>query len=469
MELDALMLSRIQFAFTISFHIIFPAFTIGLASWLALLEFNWLRTRQPIYRSLYNFWVKVFAVSFGLGVVSGLVMSYQFGTNWSGYSDFGGDVLGPLIGYEVITAFFLEASFLGIMLFGWSRVGDRLHFLATCLVALGTLISAFWILSANSFMQTPAGYEIIDGRLAPANWVEIIFNPSFPYRFAHMVTAAYLTTAFAVAGLSAWMILRHRIGEGARRSLSMAMWAALFLAPLQLVLGDLHGLNTSVHQPAKLAAMEAHWENEGDEAVPLVLFAIPDREAERNRYEIAVPMLGSLIIKHSTTEQFPGLKEFPEDERPPIMIPFFAFRIMVGIGLAMIGMAAWSLFLRFRGRLSDNRAFLTACVAMLPSGFIAVLCGWFTTEVGRQPWVIYGLLRTEDALSPVSAGTVGFSLIAFIIAYAAIFGAGTYYLFKLMAAGPQPYETQPDDRTRTAKRPMSASDEPVDGGERGEA
>ncbi len=469
MELDALMLSRIQFAFTISFHIIFPAFTIGLASWLALLEFNWLRTRQPIYRSLYNFWVKVFAVSFGLGVVSGLVMSYQFGTNWSGYSDFGGDVLGPLIGYEVITAFFLEASFLGIMLFGWSRVGDRLHFLATCLVALGTLISAFWILSANSFMQTPAGYEIIDGRLAPANWAQIVFNPSFPYRFAHMVTAAYLTTAFAVAGLSAWMILRHRIGEGARRSLSMAMWLALFLAPLQLVIGDLHGLNTAEHQPAKIAAMEAHWENHEGEGAPLVLFAIPDREKERNRYEVAIPNLGSFIITHEWDGQFPGLKDFPEDERPPLLIPFFAFRIMVGIGLLMITVAAWGLVQRFRKRMFESKAFLVMCVAMLPSGFIAVLAGWFTTEVGRQPWVIYGLLRTADALSPVSAGTVGFSLIAFIVAYTAIFGAGTYYLFKLMASGPQPYEEQPDDKTRTAKRPMSAADEPMDGGERGEA
>src|SRR4051812_10345391 len=309
MEFDALLLSRIQFAFTLSFHIIFPAFTIGLASWLAALEFNWLRTDQPIYRNLYRFWVKVFAVSFGLGVVSGIVMSYQFGTNWSRFSEFAGNVVGPLIAYEVITAFFLEAAFLGIMLFGWEKVGDRLHFFATCMVALGTLFSAFWILSANSWMQTPAGHAIENGIAVPVDWWRIVFNPSFPNRFAHMVMAAYLTTAFAVAGMSAWMILRARAEpaekvEGARRSLSMAMWFAAIFAPVQIVLGDLHGLNVLKEQPAKLSAIEANWETRA--GALLILFAWPDGVGETNHYEIAIPKLGSYIVARDFGGTVPG-------------------------------------------------------------------------------------------------------------------------------------------------------------------
>ena len=473
MEFDALFLSRLQFAFTIAFHIIFPAFTIGLASWLAALEFQSLRTGEPIYRNLYRFWVKVFAVSFGLGVVSGIVMSYQIGTNWSRFSEFAGNVVGPLIAYEVITAFFLEAAFLGIMLFGWERVGDRLHFLATCMVALGTLFSAFWILSANSWMQTPAGHAIENGIAVPVDWWRIVFNPSFPNRFAHMVMACYLTTAFAVAGMSAWMILRARAEppekvEGARRSLSMALWFAAIFAPVQIVLGDLHGLNVLREQPTKLAAIEANWTRRA--AAPLVLFAWPDEKAEENRYELAIPTLGSYILTHDFSGVVPGLKDVPPDLRPPVWPVFFSFRIMVAIGFAMLGLGLWSLWLRWRGGLFENRWFLYAAMLMTPSGFGAVLFGWFTAEIGRQPFVVYGLLRTADAVSPVTRGAVLGSLITFVVVYAFIFGFGSYYLAKLLRKGPEPLEEAVrgadfgDRADKKAKRPLSVPDEGLGGG-----
>jgi cytochrome d ubiquinol oxidase subunit I len=473
MELDALFLSRVQFAFTISFHIIFPSFTIGLASWLAALEFQWLRTGQPIYRNLFRFWVKVFAVSFGLGVVSGIVMSYQFGTNWSRFSEFAGNVVGPLIAYEVITAFFLEAAFLGIVLFGWEKVGDRLHFLATCMVALGTLLSAFWILSANSWMQTPAGHEIQNGIAVPVDWWRIVFNPSFPNRFAHMVMACYLTTAFAVAGMSAWMILRAREEppekvEGARRSLSMALWFAAVFAPVQIVLGDLHGLNVLKEQPTKLSAIEANWETRA--GAPLVLFAWPDEKAEENRYEVAIPKLGSYILTHDLGGVVPGLKDVPPDRRPPVWPVFFAFRIMVAIGFAMLGLALWSLWLRRKGGLFENRWFLNAAMLMTPSGFGAILFGWYTAEIGRQPYVVYGLLRTADAVSPVTKGAVTASLITFVVVYAFVFGFGSYYLAKLLRKGPEPLEEAVrgadlgDRPDKKAKRPLSVPNESLSGG-----
>jgi len=473
MEFDALFLSRLQFAFTIAFHIIFPAFTIGLASWLTALEFQSLRTGKPIYRNLYRFWVKVFAVSFGLGVVSGIVMSYQIGTNWSRFSEFAGNVVGPLIAYEVITAFFLEAAFLGIMLFGWERVGDRLHFLATCMVALGTLFSAFWILSANSWMQTPAGHAIENGIAVPVDWWRIVFNPSFPNRFSHMVMACYLTTAFAVAGMSAWMILRARAEppekvEGARRSLSMALWFAAIFAPVQIVLGDLHGLNVLKEQPTKLAAIEANWTRRA--AAPLVLFAWPDEKAEENRYELAIPTLGSYILTHDFSGVVPGLKDVPPDLRPPVWPVFFSFRIMVAIGFAMLALGLWSLWLRWRGGLFENRWFLYAAMLMTPSGFGAVLFGWFTAEIGRQPFVVYGLLRTADAVSPVTRGAVLGSLITFVVVYAFIFGFGSYYLAKLLRKGPEPLEEAVrgadfgDRADKKAKRPLSVPDEGLGGG-----
>jgi cytochrome bd ubiquinol oxidase subunit I len=468
MEFDALMLSRIQFAFTIAFHIIFPAFTIGLASWLMALEFNWLRTGNPLYRNLFRFWVKVFAVSFGLGVVSGIVMSYQFGTNWSRFSEFTGNVLGPVIAYEVFTAFFLEAAFLGIMLFGWERVGDRLHFFATCMVALGTLSSAFWILSANSWMQTPDGFAIENGKAVPVDWFRVIFNPSFPLRYAHMVMGCYLTTAFAVAGMSAWMLLRHPHDApeaklaGARRSLSMALWFAAIFVPIQIVIGDLHGLGVLKYQPTKLAAIEGNWDRMAN--MPLRLFALPDEAAETNRYEIAIPKIGSWVLTHAFDGVVPGLKEVPPDQRPPVWPVFFSFRIMVGIGFAMLGLGLWSIYLRWKGTLYSNRHFLTAAMLMTPSGFGAVLFGWFTAEIGRQPYVVYGHLRTADAVSPVSAEAVAGSLATFVVVYAFVFGFGSYYLAKLLRRGPDPIEEiRGEDLGKKPKRPFSLPDEGLEG------
>jgi cytochrome bd ubiquinol oxidase subunit I len=472
MDLDALMLSRIQFAFTVAFHIIFPAFTIGLASWLAALEFNWLRTRNPLYRNLFKFWVKVFAVSFGLGVVSGIVMSFQFGTNWSRFSEFAGNIIGPLIQYEVITAFFLEAAFLGIMLFGWERVGDRLHFFATCMVAIGTLMSAFWILSANSWMQTPAGFRIENGVAVPEDWLAIIFNPSFPYRYAHMVMGCYLTTAFAVAGMSAWMILRQAKEppekvQGARLSMSMALWFAAIFVPVQIVIGDLHGLGVLKYQPTKLAAMEGNWERMDN--MPLRLFAIPDEANETNHYEIGIPKIGSWVLTHAYDGVVPGLKDVPRDQRPPVWPVFFSFRVMVGIGLLMLCLAFWSLWLRWKGTLYTNRWFLRAAMLMTPSGFGAVLFGWFTAEIGRQPYVVYGVMRTADAVSPVTAGAVATSLTAFVVVYTFIFGFGSYYLAKLLRKGPEPLEEAVrgadfDDRIdKMPKRPLSAATESLEG------
>lgn len=468
MEFDALMLSRIQFGFTVAFHIIFPAFTIGLASWLAALEFNWLRTGNYIYRNLFRFWVKVFAVSFGLGVVSGIVMSYQFGTNWSRFSEFTGNVLGPVIAYEVITAFFLEAAFLGIMLFGWERVGDRLHFFATCMVALGTLISAFWILSANSWMQTPDGFAIENGKAVPVDWFKIVFNPSFPLRYAHMVLGCYLTTAFAVAGMSAWMLLRHPHDapeaklEGSRRSMSMALWFATIFVPVQIIIGDLHGLGVLKYQPTKLAAIEGNWERQAN--MPLRLFAIPDQEAETNHYEIGIPKIGSWVLTHAFDGVVPGLKDVPPDERPPVLPVFFSFRIMVAIGFAMLGIGLWSLYLRWKRTLYINRLFLTAAMLMTPSGFGAVLFGWFTAEIGRQPYVVYGHLRTADAVSPVAAGAVTASLATFVVVYAFVFGFGSYYLAKLLRRGPDPVEDiRDEDLSKKPKRPFSVPDEGLEG------
>ncbi len=461
--MDALTLARTQFAFSMAFHILFPAFTIGLASWLASLELRWLRTHDMRYRNLYRFWVKVFALSFGLGVVSGIPMSYQFGTNWSGYADFGGNVLGPLIGYEVVTAFFLEASFLGIMLFGWEKVGDKLHFVATCMVAFGTLLSAFWILSANSWMQTPVGYAIEHGVAVPVDWWRIVFSPSLPTRFAHMVMAAYLTTGLAVAGMSALMLIRaRRQGHsadrlwGARTSLSGALWFVAIFAPVQAFLGDQQGLAVLKYQPTKLAAIEGSWS--AGVSKPLVLFAWPDEKAERNRYEVAIPRLGSLILTHSLGGRVPGLKDVAPDRRPPVLPVFFAFRAMVALGMAMIGLGLWSLWLRARRRLFDSPWFLWACLLMTPAGFAAVLLGWVTAEVGRQPWVIYGLLRTADAVSPVPAAAVGASLAAFVVTYAIMFGAGTWFLLKILLRGPDADVGVPvDTPAGKPKRPMSAT------------
>jgi len=458
MELDPVLLARIQFAFTVSFHILFPAFTIGLASWIVVLEACWLWTKRRVFLQISEYWTKIFAVSFGMGVVSGIVMSYQFGTNWSRYSDIGGNILGPLINYEVVTAFFLEATFLGILLFGRRRVHPRIHFLAACMVALGTLMSAFWILSANSFMQTPAGYEIRDGRLFPTDWWAIVFNPSFPYRYFHMVIACYLTTAFVVSGVCAWHLLRARFREHARIGLSMGMGLISVLAPVQILVGDLTGLNTLEHQPTKLAAIEGHWET--TKGAPLILFAWPDQEREMNHFEVAIPKLGSLILTHEWEGEIKGLKEVPPEERPPVWIVFWSFRLMVGLGLLMLAVGLTSLVLRGRGRLYDTRWFLRIVMACTPIGFAAILLGWITTEVGRQPWVVYGILRTADAVSPSLTGTgVLISLITFFVVYAIVFTAGTYYLIRLFQRGPDEHVPPAEPQFGHPKRPLSAADE----------
>ncbi len=436
-DLDPVLLARIQFAFTISFHILFPAFTIGLASWLAVLEWRWLKTGNEVYADVYRMWVKIFAVTFGMGVVSGVLMPFQFGTNWSRFVDAGGNIIGPLLAYEVLTAFFLEASFLGIMLFGWNRVSPKMHFASTVIVAVGTVISAFWILSVNSWMQTPQGFRVgADGLLHPTSWFEIIFNPSFPYRFVHMVTAAYLTTAFTVGGIGAYYLWRKRHVAHARVIFGMAMIMAICVAPLQMLLGDMHGLNTFKHQPTKLAAIEGLWETQ--RGAPLVLFALPDQEAETNRYAIEIPLISSLILTHSLDGEVKGLKEWPADERPPVAVVFWAFKVMVGIGTLMAATGLIALILHFKKkRLFDTRWFQLWCMALTPAGFIAVLAGWFVTEVGRQPWIVQGLMRTSDATSPVAGTSLAISLTAFVIIYIFVFGAGSYYILKLIGKGPE--------------------------------
>jgi len=432
---DPVFLARIQFAFTISFHIIFPAFTIGLASWLAVLEWRWLKTGNTVYEEVYRMWVKIFAVTFGMGVVSGVVMSFQFGTNWSVFSDQAGNVLGPLLGYEVLTAFFLEASFLGVMLFGWNRVSPKMHFAATIIVAVGTLISAFWILSANSWMQTPQGYRMgADGLLYPTDWIKIIFNPSFPYRFLHMVTASYLTTAFVVGGIGAYYLWRNRHVKHARVMLGMAMIMAIFVAPIQAVMGDFHGLNTLKHQPAKVAAMEGIWETE--QGAPLKLFGWPDQEEEKTKYAIEIPKLSSLILTHDLNGEVKGLKEWPKDERPSVAWVFWSFRVMVGIGVLMIFTGVTAAILYLRKQLFNKRWFQLWCMAMTPSGFVAVLAGWFVTEIGRQPYIVYGVMRTAETVSPVMGSQVALSLLAFIFSYVFVFGAGSYYILRLIGKGP---------------------------------
>ncbi|HEX3208620.1 MAG TPA: cytochrome ubiquinol oxidase subunit I [Geminicoccaceae bacterium] len=455
MDLDPLLLSRVQFAAAISFHILFPAFTIGLAAWLVVLEARWLATGRAIYLELSEFWTRIFAISFGMGVVSGVVMSFQFGTNWSRLSDAAGNVLGPLLNYEVASAFFLEATFLGILLFGRRRVRPAMHFAAACMVSLGTLLSAFWILSANSWMQTPAGYALKDGVFSVTSWWDVVFNPSFPYRLAHMVTATFLTTAFVVAGVSAWHLLQARIVPHARIGFSMAMGLITLLAPLQILLGDLHGLNTLKHQPAKIAALEGHWQPE--RSAPLILFAWPDQAAATNRFEVAIPKLGSLILTHSLDGEVPGLSQWPPADWPHVPAVFFAFRVMVGLGFLMLGIAVAGLYLRMAGRLYEAGWFHWLAVVCSPIGFVALLAGWVTTEVGRQPWVVYGLMRTADAVTPAITGeAVLGSLAAFVIVYGLIFPVGVYYMIRLVQRGPLAVAPDQELHGRPA-RPLSAT------------
>ena len=433
--LEALDLARIQFAFTVSFHIIFPAITIGLATYLAVLEGLWLKTNQPKYINLFNFWSKIFAVNFGMGVVSGVVMAFQFGTHWSEFSRFAGGITGPLLTYEVTTAFFLEAGFLGVMMFGRNKVSKGMHFFATCMVALGTNISMFWILSSNSWMQTPAGYEIINNQVVPTDWFAVVFNPSFIYRLVHMAIAVFMTTALFIGAVGAWHLLKGDQRPENKTMFSMAMWLLLAAIPLQFFAGDMQGLNTLKHQPMKVAAMEGHWENVGDEPTPLILFAIPDMEQEKNHFEIKIPALASLILTHSLTEQVPALKEVAKEDRPNVPLVFWSFRIMVGLGCLMLLTAVISVYQRKKQTFYTNKNWLRLVIAMGPTGLIAILAGWFVTEVGRQPWVVYGLLRTKDAVSPHSTLHMSISLISFIIVYALVFITGYLYMIKLMKKG----------------------------------
>ncbi len=443
----ALLLARVQFAFTVSFHFIFPSFTIGLASYLAVLEGLWLKTGKDLYLDLFRYWVKIFAIVFAMGVVSGIVMSYQFGTNWSVFSDKAGGVIGPPMAYEVLTAFFLEAGFLGVMLFGMKKVGRKLHFLATCAVAVGTGISAFWILSVNSWMQTPQGFVMSpDGRFLPGeSWLAIIFTPSFPYRLVHTVLAAYLTTAFAVGGVGAWHLLKDKQNPRARTMFSMAMWMAALVAPIQIFAGDQHGLNTEKYQPAKVMAMEGHYQSYPDGA-PFFLFGLPSNEQAKVNFPVAIPKASSLILKHDPNAPMKGLDTIPREDWPPVAIVFWAFRIMVGIGFAMFGLGLWSLVARWRKSLFDSIWLHRAALAMGPAGFVAVIAGWVTTEVGRQPFTVYGHLRTADSVSPLAVPAVATSLVAFVLVYSAVFGVGIWYILKLMSEPPEVHEeTMADD------------------------
>ncbi len=456
--LDALTLSRLQFAWVVALHILLPAFTVGLAAYIAVLEGVHFFTRREVFLRLSQFWLRIFAVSFGMGVVSGIVMPFQFGTNWSGYSDATADIVGPLMAYEGLTAFFLEAGFLGVLLFGRKRVPPWMHLGAAIMVAAGTLFSTFWILAVNSWMQTPVGHVIADGRFLPQDWLRVIFNPSFPYRLVHTAMAFFITTAFVVVGVAGYYLRGNRFVTESLTMQKMGLGLLALLVPLQVLVGDLHGLNTLEHQPAKIAAMEANWTTM--RRMPLLLFAWPDERAERNRFEIGIPGAGSLILRHDIDGEVRGLKDWKPEDRPPVAIPFFSFRIMVGIGLAMLGVTLVGVVLWWRGRLATARAFQRLCVLAAPLGFVAVLAGWATTEVGRQPWVVYGLLRTRDAVTPSLAPVdVGVSLAVYMVAYVLIFGAGIFFMARLVRAGfgdgdAQEHGPHP---VATPARPLSAA------------
>ncbi|BBP70565.1 cytochrome ubiquinol oxidase subunit I [Pseudomonas sp. Seg1] len=442
---SALMAARSQFAITISFHIVLAALSIGLANFLMVLEALWLKSGRKIYLDIYRYWLKVFALNVAVGVASGLILEYQFGLNWSRLAVQAGDVLGPLMFYEVLAAFFLEAGFLGIMLFGMKKVGPRLHFFATCSVAAGSLISAFWILSANSWMQTPVGYALAaDGRFVAEDWWAIIFNPSFPYRLLHMTLAALLGTATLVAGASAWQLLKASGNPRARLQFSMALWTIVVLMPVQIVVGDLHGQNTLQVQPQKVAAIEGSWTRPGEGAgEPLRVFAWPDMSERRNHWEVAIPRIGSLYLTHDLSGSIAALDEFPPQDIPPVAPVFFAFRLMVGLGLLMLGQGVVSLLMRRRQRLYVARWWLWSSVLLAPAGFVAMLSGWVVTEVGRQPFTVFGLLRTSDSLSPVSRAQVLTSTWLILLFYLLIFGIGLWVLLRVLREPPHKDEPGP--------------------------
>jgi len=448
-DISALSLARFQFAFTVSFHFIFPAFSIGLASYLAVLEGLWLKTGRDVYLQLFKYWLKIFAIAFGMGVVSGIVMAYQFGTNWAAFSDKAGPVIGPLMAYEVLSAFFLESGFLGVMLFGLDRVGKKLHFMATCLVAFGTTVSAFWIIVVNSWMQTPQGYAIAaNGQFYATNWLQVIFNPSMPYRLTHTLLGAYLTTALVVGAVGAFHLLKDRkLGRAAQPAtkimFAMAMAMVAVTAPLQVLAGHEHGVNTLAHQPAKIAALEGHYESH-DRRAPLILFGVPDDAAQQMHYKVEIPAIGSLILQHDLEASTMGLDKVAPDNRAKVALPFYAFRVMVGLGMLMLLLGAWAAWGAWRGRLFETPLLHRLALAMGPAGFVAVLAGWITTETGRQPFTIFGVLRTAQSASPLDAPAVAASLMAFILVYFFVFGVGSWFILKLMAGEPTPAEQMPD-------------------------
>ncbi|MDO8953616.1 MAG: cytochrome ubiquinol oxidase subunit I [Gammaproteobacteria bacterium] len=434
--MTTLLLSRIQFAFTISMHILFPAFSIGLATFLAVMEGLWLKTKNPLYLSICKFWMKIFALTFGMGVVSGIVMEFQFGTNWSGFTAQIGDVLGSLFVYEVLTAFFIEAGFLGVMIFGWNKVGPRLHYLATLLVVVGVTLSAFWIMAANSWMQSPAGFDIVNGKYIVTSWFHVIFNPTDIPRFIHMVLAAYISTLFAIAGLAAYYLLKNQHVEFAKKCLSFAMGFLIIIMPLQIMVGDTVGQNVFTYQPIKTAAIEGVWNTQT--AAPLLLFAYPDMAKQENLYSIGIPYGASLINTHSLNGQLIGLKTVAPADQPYVPAVFYSFRIMVGAGIVMFLLALFGLYLRLRKKLYTNRLFLQACLLGTPLGFLALWTGWVTAEVGRQPWVVYNLIRTSDAVSHVSVSQVLISLVLLVVVYGLIFGIFYFrYLGKIIEHGPE--------------------------------
>ncbi len=439
----ALLLSRIQFAWVIGWHIVLPAFTVGLSSYIAVLETLYFLRRGEVYFRLSSFWTRIFAISFGMGVVSGVIMPFQFGTNWSRYADATSNILSPLFAYEVLCAFFLESAFLGVLLFGRRLVPRWAHLVSGLMVGLGTLLSSFWILSANSWMQTPAGYKIVDGRFFPTDWVAIIFNPSFPYRFAHTVVAFYITTALVVLAVAAYYLRAQRHAEESRVMFHQALGLLSILVPLQIFIGDAHGLNTLKYQPAKLAAIEARWDTQSH--FPLTLFAIPDEQTASNRHALDIPDAGSIILTHDPNGTVRGLKSFPRDEWPPVIYPFFAFRIMVGMGLVMLALVISAWIVAIFGRLSRARSFLRLCEFAAPLGFLAVLAGWTTTEVGRQPWTVYGLLRTADSASPsLTAANVIVSLIGYGVVYLVMYPIGVHYMLRIVQRGPAEPAAQPE-------------------------
>lgn len=465
MELDPLFLSRLQFAFVVSFHAIFPVFTIGLASYIAVLEGIAFKSNNPVWSTLSSFWTRVFAVVFGMGVVSGIVMAFQFGTNWSNFSYTSANFLGPILAYEVVTAFFLEAAFLGVLLFGRDKVPPGIFLLSAILVAVGTFISSFWILSANSWMQTPAGVELRGELLYVTSWTEAIFNASLPYRFAHMALASFLTGGFVVAGVSAWYLLLGREVKANRAALSMTLWLLLLIAPMQAWIGDLHGLNTLEHQPAKVAAMEGNWETRSN--VPLLLFAWPDQKAQRNHFELGIPGGASWILTHDVDGVVPGLDQTPREDQPPVWAVFWSFRVMVAVGLLMIAAAVTGLIMRRNGAVYSSRWYLRSLTFMSLTPFVAVLAGWFTTEIGRGPWLIYGIMRFEEGVTPSLQGWMALTtLIGYVLVYAVIFTAGLYYLMRILRDGMEkrPASEQEDVPAHRPKRPLSAVDVPFEEG-----